>query len=261
MIRVLIADDEAPARRRLRRLLSAHPVIDICGEAATGVEALALVAGLKPQALFLDIEMPGATGIEVAASLPSPAPRIIFVTAYDQYAVDAFRLNALDYLLKPIEPARLAESIDRLRRESPPPSLLRVERLIVSSGDRCLVVEATEIECFTSEAGQTHLWGHRRDGTAFDYYIGLTLNELEARLDQAAFIRVSRASLLRVAAIEWAHPAESSGGEVKLRGGLILPVSRRRWAAMMRALGRAGPASRPPGQPDTPHAVAGRRTP
>jgi two-component system LytT family response regulator len=237
MIRVLIADDEAPARRRLRRLIEAHPEIAVCGEAATGTEALMMSAKLKPAAVFLDIEMPGATGVEVAASMPAPAPRIIFVTAYDQYAVEAFRLHALDYLLKPVEPERLAESIERLKSDAPQPRLPCVERLLVRSGERCVVVAADEIECFTSEAGHTRLWGRKRDCTAFDYYIELTLNELESRLDAKEFIRVSRAALVRVAAIESARAVETAGGELRLRDGRVLAVSRRRWTEVVRAIG------------------------
>ena len=115
-MRVLIADDEAPARTRLRQMLAAHPDVEIAGEAETGAQAMELAAELKPDLLLLDIQMPGSTGIDVAACLPEPRPHIIFCTAFDQYAVDAFELHAVDYLLKPISRARLAQALDRVRR-------------------------------------------------------------------------------------------------------------------------------------------------
>src|SRR5262245_41979281 len=114
MPRILIVDDEAPARTRLRQMLSSHAAFEIVGEAETGTQAMSLIAGLKPDVVLLDIQMPGCSGIDVAASLSKPRPHIIFCTAYDQYAVDAFELNAVDYLLKPISRARLAQALDRL---------------------------------------------------------------------------------------------------------------------------------------------------
>ena len=236
MIRALIADDEAPARRRLRRLLEAHPEIEVCGEAASGPETLLLAAQLRPAVIFLDIEMPGATGIEVAASLPAPAPRIIFVTAWDRYAVDAFRLHALDYVLKPVAPERLAESIRRLDEAPTSSTLPFVQRLLVRSGDHCIVVACSEIVCFTSEQGHTRLHGQRVGGGAFDYFLDLTLNELEARLDPSAFVRVSRTALLSLAAIASIRQIPPSTGDAILKDGRTFAVSRRRWPALVKAL-------------------------
>ncbi len=245
MIRALIVDDEAPARRRLRRLLEAHPGIEVCGEAASGPEALLLVAQLRPAVIFLDVEMPGATGIEVAASLPAPAPRIIFVTAWDHYAVEAFRLHALDYVLKPVAPERLAESIRRLDAQPSASTLPFVQRLLVRSGDHCIVVACSEIACFTSEEGHTRLYGQRPVGGQFDYYLDLTLNELEARLDPSAFVRVSRAAMLNLAAIASIRPIPPSAGEAILTDGRSFAVSRRRWPALVKAL--AGASATPHG--------------
>src|ERR1044071_6724423 len=114
-MRILIADDEAPARAHLRQMLSAHADVEIAGEAETGVQAMQLASELQPDVMLLDIQMPGSSGIDVAASLPEPRPHIIFCTAFDQYAVDAFELQAVDYLLKPVSRARLAQSLDRVR--------------------------------------------------------------------------------------------------------------------------------------------------
>src|SRR5215471_1373476 len=119
-MRVLIADDEAPARSRLRQMLAAHADIEIAGEAETGAQAMELATTLRPDLLLLDIQMPGSTGIDVAACLPEPRPHVIFCTAFDQYAVDAFELHAVDYLLKPVTRARLAQALDRVRTTPAP---------------------------------------------------------------------------------------------------------------------------------------------
>src|SRR5580704_16911345 len=114
-MRILIVDDEAPARARLRQMVASQEGFEIAGEASTGVEAIRLVSELRPDVLLLDIQMPACSGIDVAASLPNPRPQIIFCTAHDQHAVDAFELHAIDYLLKPISRVRLAEALERVR--------------------------------------------------------------------------------------------------------------------------------------------------
>lgn len=114
-MRLLIVDDEAPARARLRRLLGGFADVEVIGEARDGEEALRIVDALSPDALFLDVQMPGPSGLDVAASLADPAPAVVFVTAHDQYALQAFDTAAIDYLLKPIDPQRLARALTRLR--------------------------------------------------------------------------------------------------------------------------------------------------
>ena len=116
MIRVLLVDDEAPARSRLRRLLGDHDDFEVVGEAADGPEALERVASLEPDVVFLDIQMPGATGLEVARTLTPPRPHVVFCTAYDQHAIDAFELHAIDYLMKPASRQRLDKALERLRQ-------------------------------------------------------------------------------------------------------------------------------------------------
>ena len=115
MIRVMIVDDEQPARDRLRRLLSGFDDIHIIGMAESGEEAIEFIDKLRPDLVLLDIQMPGCSGIEVVSSLPSPRPKIVFCTAYDRYALDAFELNAVDYLMKPVSRTRLASAIERIR--------------------------------------------------------------------------------------------------------------------------------------------------
>ncbi len=114
-MRVLIVDDEAPARARLRRLLGAATDVDVVGEAADGAQALALAETLCPDALFLDVQMPEVNGFDVAASLPDGGPALVFVTAYDRYALQAFDTHAVDYLLKPVAPEKLERALQRLR--------------------------------------------------------------------------------------------------------------------------------------------------
>src|ERR687896_2391294 len=116
-LRTLVVDDEEPARQRLRQLLAGHPEIEIVGEAEDGVQAIERVQELTPELVLLDIQMPGCSGLEVAASLGRPRPAIIFCTAFDQYAVDAFELHAVDYLLKPVNRARLHAALDRVREQ------------------------------------------------------------------------------------------------------------------------------------------------
>ncbi|HWB95777.1 MAG TPA: response regulator, partial [Bryobacteraceae bacterium] len=115
MIRVLIVDDEAPTRVRLRQMLASHADIEVAGEAATGPQAMEMTAQLRPDLMLLDIQMPGGNGIDVAACLPPPRPHVVFCTAYDQYAIEAFEVDAVDYLLKPVSRARLGQALDRVR--------------------------------------------------------------------------------------------------------------------------------------------------
>jgi two-component system, LytTR family, response regulator len=115
-MRVLLVDDEQPARERLRQLLAAHADVRVVGEADDGLQATEQIAELAPDVVFLDIQMPGASGLDVAASLGAPRPMIIFCTAFDDYAVDAFEVSAIDYLLKPVNRARLAAALERVRQ-------------------------------------------------------------------------------------------------------------------------------------------------
>ena len=234
-MRVLIIDDEAPARLRLRQLLAAHADVEITGEAETGTHALELAAQLKPDVLLLDIQMPGCTGIDVAARLPEPRPRVIFCTAYDQHAVDAFELRALDYLLKPIGRARLAQALDRVR-EAPAPALATAPsapaRFLCRSGSHYVSVGEEKVVYFCSEDGLTRLTGE-----GAQYWMDPTLNELEARVDPARFFRVSRAAMVNLSAVTEVHPMPGGSGEVVMKNGVRLEVSRRRYRDLMAALG------------------------
>jgi two-component system LytT family response regulator len=234
-MRALIADDEAPARARLRQLLAAHPDVEIVAEAETGTQAMELAAEHKPDLLLLDIQMPGCSGIDVAACLPEPRPHIVFCTAYDQHAVDAFELNAVDYLLKPISRARLSQALDRARASAPQPALsqaARPVRFLVKSAAHYVVVGESRVLYFASEEGLTKLVAD-----SGQYWMDPTLNELEQRLDAARFFRISRAALINLNAVAEVFPMPGGSGEALLKNGHRLEVSRRRFRELLEALG------------------------
>jgi two-component system LytT family response regulator len=238
MIRALIVDDEQPARERLRRLLTGFADVEIVGEADNGEEALERVLEAKPDLVFLDIQMPGCTGMEVAASLPSPRPHLVFCTAFDQYAVEAFDLNAVDYLLKPVNPARLQTALTRVRAGRPGDRALdraaRVtppRRFVAKHGRTYHVVAARDVVAFVSEEGLTKLQtasGH--------YWLPPTLNDLEARLDPRQFYRISRRAMVNLDAVQEILPLADGQGEVQLRNGERLEVSRRRLSGLSERL-------------------------
>jgi two-component system LytT family response regulator len=200
-------------------------------------------AALQPDLMLLDIQMPGCSGIDVAASLPHPRPAIVFCTAYDQHAVDAFELHAVDYLLKPISRARLERTLERVRslpaaardtalnqaaRTLPPAPA----RFLVRNASNYLVVAEPRVLGFVSEDGLTRLVTEKEK-----YWMDPTLNELEDRLDPARFFRVSRAAIVSLNAVTEVAPLPGGSGEVSIRNGLKLEVSRRRFHDLLKALG------------------------
>ncbi len=234
IMRILIVDDEAPARARLRQMVASQEGFEIAGEASTGVEAIKLVSELKPDVLLLDIQMPGCSGIDVAASLPNPRPQIIFCTAHDQHAVDAFELHAIDYLLKPISRVRLAEALQRVRTLAAAPRSERnisPARFLVKNSSHYLVVGEARVLYFASEDGLTKLIA-----AGGQYWMDPTLNELELRLDRSRFFRISRAALINLNAVEQVFPLPGGSGEVLLSNGSRLEVSRRRFNDLLQLL-------------------------
>lgn len=225
-MRALLVDDEPLARRELRRLLAKHPSIEIVGEAANIVEAEAQIATLSPELLFLDIQMPGGDGFDLLARLDR-APRVIFTTAFDHHAVRAFEVNALDYLLKPIEPERLAMALTKLRAPNTTattnePAEAQLEQLFVRDGDRCWFVPLREVRLISSEGNYARL--HWNDAQPL---LLRSLASLEPRLDERRFFRANRQQLINldfVAAVEL-----GVGGRlhVQLRGGPEVEISRR----------------------------------
>jgi two-component system LytT family response regulator len=244
MIRTLVFDDEEPARERLKQLLGAHPDVEIVGEADDGVQAVEKIAELSPDLVLLDIQMPGASGLDVAASLGKPRPAVIFCTAYDHYAVDAFELSALDYLLKPVNRARLAAALDRVRSASAKESGrdraieqltqangMAPTRFLARRGNRFRVVQANEVVAFTFVEGVTHLLT-----TTEQLSMQPTLASLARRLDTERFFQVSRNAIIRLDAVKEAKPFSDGTGEILLANGQTMIVARRRWRALLEKL-------------------------
>jgi len=239
-MKVAIADDEAPARKLLRRLLDELGGIEVVGEAATGLEALTLVGQTRPDVLLLDIDMPEMDGLELAARY-APLPAIVFVTAHEEHAVRAFEVDAVDFVLKPVRRERLAAALARARARSsagaPEAKALGrvrtdgVPRVVAHEGNTVLVFEASSIDRFTASEKYTVF---RVDGR--EHMTEESLVRLEARLAEHGFLRVHRGELVRVAAVR-ALTSEGGVHEARLRDGAIVRVSRRSVAALQAALG------------------------
>lgn len=235
-MRVLIVDDEKPARDKLRRLLAQEAGIAAIEEAADGFDALGRIESFKPDALFLDIAMPELSGIELAASLPEPAPAIVFVTAYDEYALRAFDAGAIDYLLKPYDAARLARAVRRLRERIAAPAgqalpALPLQQLLVSERGATRVVPVAEIGWI--ESADNYVALHTPSGSPL---LRQTLAGLAERLEPA-FLRCHRRAAVQLAWIERVVPLDKGDCELVLRGGARVPCSRQYRAAVMERLG------------------------
>lgn len=226
MIRVLVAEDEPASRRLLAGYLREMPGVEVVGEAAHGAEALALGGRLHPDALFLDIEMPGLKGTEVAAALASQNPRLVFVTAHPQYAVEAFRLGAAHYLLKPVTRVDVAQAMARLFPSEPsartewlriPVRERRGLRMLAPGTVEALVADLGDCLAITSE-GKLRVEG--------------TLTQWEERLGSMGFFRIHRNALVRLEAVQSLTDAD----EVVLPSTTLL-LSRRRRESLERALG------------------------
>ena len=227
MIRALIVDDERLARAEMRRLLAAHAQVQVVGEAASAAEAVQQVAALAPDLLLLDVQMPGGSGFDLLAALDD-APEVIFTTAYDQHALQAFELNALDYLLKPIQPQRLADALQRaaarLGLALPPVGAPR--KLFIRDGERCWFVRLDDIALFESEGNYTRV--HFADAAPL---LARSLLQLEQRLDPQQFFRASRRHIVNLAHVQ--RIANAEGGALTLQvGSSVIEVSRRRAGAL-----------------------------
>ena len=228
-MKALVVDDEPLARRELRRLLAAFKWVQVVGEAGHVDDARAQIESLSPDLVFLDIQMPGGTGFDLLAQLDR-VPRIIFTTAYDQYAVKAFDVNALDYLLKPIEPERLATALGKIGpapREATDTAPL--EQIFIRDGHRCWFVPLREVSLFTAEGNYVRLtWGRERP------LLGRSLSALEEKLDPRRYFRANRAQLVNLDFIERVEPGEGGRLHLQLRDGPEIEVSRRQ-ARLFRA--------------------------
>lgn len=224
-MKALIIDDERLARAELRRLLAAHPEIEISGEARNGAEALTLIESLTPDVIFLDVQMPGMSGFDLLERLDEP-PQVIFTTAFDRHAVQAFEANALDYLLKPIAADRLSAAIAKLQKivHGPATSAVRapLDRVFVRDGDRCWLVQLTDIVLLESEGNYTRLYFGKDKPL-----IPRSLAALEERLDPTLFFRASRQHTVNLKAIEKVDTSVAGNLIVTLRGGHAVEMSRR----------------------------------
>ncbi|MEI9998671.1 MAG: LytTR family DNA-binding domain-containing protein [Verrucomicrobiota bacterium] len=237
-MKALIVDDERLARTEMRRLLKAHPQVEIVGEASSSQEAAQKIAKLAPDLLFLDVQMHEDTGFDLLARLEPPLPRVIFTTAFDEYALRAFEVNALDYLLKPVDPVRLKESLQRAGQApadadaGPGPGLdgagkfAEGDRVFIRSEDRCWFVPIRDIRLLESEGNYTRI--HVADARPLLYR---SLNALEERLPKALFFRANRSQLINLSLVEGIENWFSGNLKARLPGGLAVEISRRQAVA------------------------------
>lgn len=230
----LIVDDERLARKELASLLSEHPNIEIVGEAINADDAFEKINELKPDLLFLDIQMPGKSGFDLLEMLDS-VPKVIFTTAYDEYALKAFEVNALDYVLKPIQPERLNDALKKLsknKEEGEKPQVMAQkdklglnDQVFVKDGDKCWFVRLSEVRLFESDGNYIKVYFEQ-----FKPMIHKSLNALDERLDDRTFFRASRKHIIN---LNWVSNIETwfNGGlMVQLKGGEKVEVSRRQAA-------------------------------
>jgi two-component system LytT family response regulator len=233
--RVLIADDEPAARRGVRQLLAAFPAFAVVGECRDGAEVLASLDRLTPDVIFLDIQMPGIDGFEVIRRrTPERMPAVVFLTAYDQFAIQAFEAQAFDYLLKPISAARFEASIARLtRRLRADTSVASDPTFVVATSKGALVLRLREIDWIEAEDKYVRIWTAGRS-----YLLREPLRDVEKRVRPHGFVRAHRRALVCLAATREVTATKSGRLAVTLISGACVPISRRRRAAFMAAVKR-----------------------
>ena len=233
MIKAIIIDDERLARNELKKLLADYPEIEVVAEATNANEGIEKIDNLAPELIFLDIQMPGKTGFDMLAEMDR-TPNVIFTTAYDEYALKAFEVNALDYLLKPIEPKRLADAIQKLQghedkddQNGVPMNFNRSvlqenDQVFVKDGERCWFVKLMDIRLFESVGNYAKVYfGANKP------LILKSLNSLEERLDEKIFFRANRKHIVNLRLIEKVEPYFNGGLLLELKGGEKIEVSRR----------------------------------
>jgi two-component system LytT family response regulator len=239
-MRVLIVDDERPARDKLQRMLAQESGVAAIEQACDGVDALAKIAAFAPDVVFVDIQMPEVSGIELAASLPAPAPLLVFVTAFDQYAVQAFDANAIDYLLKPYDQARLQRALlrvrERLAHKAPPPAMPAAQaghplrQLLVSERGTTRVVRIEDVQWI--ETADNYVVLHTAQGQPL---LRQALSNLLGQLGEG-FVRCHRRAAVQLAWIDSVVALDKGDCELVLRGGARVPCSRQYRAGVVARL-------------------------
>lgn len=237
-MRAVIVDDERLARKELRRLLDEHPEIEIIGECSNGMEAIEFINANKPDLVFMDIEMPELNGFEVLEKIDK-TPAIVFVTAYNDYALKAFEVNALDYVLKPVDPERLKETIAKLHEENEEvntdgldrTTLRKDDQIFIKDGEKCWFIKLDSIKLFESEGNYVRIY--------FDKYKPLvlkSLNSLENKLDAKLFFRANRKYIINLQQVKHIENWFNGGLQVTMEDERKIEISRRqavKFKAMM----------------------------
>ena len=233
MIKAIIIDDERLARNELKKLLIDFPEIEVIAEAANASEGIERIENLNPELVFLDIQMPGKTGFDMLSELDR-TPHVIFTTAYDEYALKAFEVNALDYLVKPVEPKRLADAIQKLHLQDDREHnhvntinqnhsvLTESDQVFVKDGERCWFVKLSDIRLFESVGNYAKVYF----GTHKPLILK-SLNALEERLDEKTFFRANRKHIVNLRLIDKIEPYFNGGLLLEMKGGEKIEVSRR----------------------------------
>ena len=245
-MRVVIVDDEEPARRKIRRLLGGEPDVEIVGEATTGSEAIATIRRLDPDLVFLDVQMPPPDGFGVIDALgPERAPQVVFVTAFDEHALKAFEVRALDYLLKPVTSARfrdaLARARERLERASVAPAASDrrpLARLLVRDHAKAFLLALDRVDRIEADGNYVRLFSAGKS-----FIVRMALGVLANRLDSEKFLRISRSAIVRLDAIKELQPWFHGDYHVVMTDGARLTWTRRYRAAAMPELGGTGASS------------------
>ncbi len=231
IMKAIIIDDERLARNELKKLLLEFPEVEVIGEAANANEGIDKIETLSPDLIFLDIQMPGKTGFDMLTELER-APHVIFVTAYDEFALKAFEVNALDYLMKPVEPKRLADALMKVKQKEEEEDfssttvrtglLGEQDQVFVKDGERCWFVKLAEIRLFESVGNYAKVFfaGNKP-------LILKSLNSLEERLDDKVFFRANRKHIVNLRMIDKIEPYFNGGLLLELNGGEKVEVSRR----------------------------------
>jgi two-component system, LytTR family, response regulator len=229
MQKAIIIDDERLARNELKKLLQEFPDVEVIGEAANANEGIEKIESLNPDLVFLDIQMPGKSGFDMLTQIER-APHVIFVTAYDEYALKAFEVNALDYLMKPVEPKRLADAILKVKQKDEEEMLSYNNRgmlhehdqVFVKDGERCWFVRLSDVRLFESVGNYAKVFfGNNKP------LILKSLNALEERLDEKVFFRANRKHIINLRMIDKIEPYFNGGLLLDLVGGEKIEVSRR----------------------------------